>query len=319
MDLRKLFGSRPAARTGGPVESDLREAANWLDARNRENARHWALGEERRFEVDQERARMALVFRDGKRAVVPIQIIASFLPGENSVRWAWANDSVAAPLAEAASALRSYGEEHEATELVTPELRLSFEEAVKWSALAASRFGCEGLYRCLRDDHSTVFVGFGPPEFETKTGKPVAAEGLWARGRATDAFQAEALALVEAWDAEMFPIDRDFHRRSGARDDVDLDAMDAALDAKTLLFERHWRPKNDLWRPGSLSWPSDHDPDPYLPTVALPRRSGGCFVVRRLAAYRSRAYVIEAFDGRPKITDIDLDWGGGLVWIGPDG
>jgi hypothetical protein len=319
MDLRKLFGIGGKAGRSGQVEADLRQAGEWLNAANAENARAWALGEERRFQVDQDQGRIALAFRDGKRAVLPVQIIASFLPGDRSVRWAWANESVEPALAEAAAGLRRYGEAQAVAALTRPELTMPFEEIVNYAALGASRFGCTGLYRCLREDHSTVVVGLGSPALESKEGKPLEIGKLWPKGRATDAFQAAARSLVEAWDAEMFPIDRDYYRLTGADGDADLEAMEAALDAKLAVYRRYWRPRTDSWRPDSVSWRSEHDPVAFLPTLTLPRRSGGCFVVRRPLPHRELAYVVEERDGEPRITDIDLDWGRGLVWIGPAG
>jgi hypothetical protein len=310
MDLRKLFGGGRNSRDKA-IAADLGEAARWLHAGNLANGCAWGLGEERRFEVDQEAGRMTLFFRDGKQAELPIQIIASFLPAERNVRWAWANESVAPTLAAAASELKRYGETRAVAALTRAGQALSFEDLVKYAALAASRFGCTGLYRCLREDYSTVFVGFGPPELQSKDGAPLPANKWWPRARAGEESQAAARSLVEAWDAEMFPVDRDFHRLKARTDDE----LDSAIEAKHSIYRRYWSPKKDSWRPGDLTWPSDHDPAAFLPTLTVPRRSGGCFVVRWPSPYRNLAYVVESLDGEFRITDIDSDWGNGLVWI----
>jgi hypothetical protein len=313
MDWKKLLGRRK--NRSAPGSADLARAERWLNESNAANARTWGLGQERNFEVDQEKGRMSLFFRDGSLAVLPIQLIASFLPGGRSVRWAWANDSVEAPLAAAATALRRHGEVEGIAALTTAELELSFETLVAWSALAASLHGCAGLYRCLREDHSTVMVGFGRPELRSKQGKPVGAEGMWPQGRADEDFEARAKALVEAWDSEMFPIDRDYHRLDARSAEARIDAMESALAAKDRIYEHYWSARNQEWRPCSFAWPSDHDPAAFLPTLTLPRRAGGCFVVRRPADRRQLAYVVEKKEGELRITDIDLDWGTGLVWI----
>jgi hypothetical protein len=234
------------------------------------------------------------------------------------VRWAWANESVAPALAEAAAELKRYGEEQKVSVLTRPEQVLPFEEIVKYAALAASRFGCAGLYRCLREDYSTIFAGFGPPELQSETGKPLSADEMWPVGRADDSFQAAARSLVERWDSEMFPIDRDFNRTAHRSDDEMPDAMDSALEAKLAIYERYWRPRNEQWRPNSFAWPSEHEPVAFLPTLTLPRRGGGCFVLRRLSPSHDIAYVVEDCDGEARITDIDVDWGRGLVWAMPE-
>ena len=315
MDWKKLFGAGKSRADA----ADLERAASWLHDSNIANARAWALGQERNFEVDQQKGQVTLFFRDGKRAILPVQIIASFLPAEGSVRWAWANDSVEPELAAAAASLRQFGEANGVTALTSPELELTFEDLVGYSALAASLHGCGGLYRCLREDHSTVMVGLGALELQSKQGKPIGPDDMWPKGRTDEDFEARARALVEAWDSEMFPIDRDYHRLKPRSPDAQIEAMDSALDAKDRIYERYWRPKNQAWRPCSFAWPSDHDPAEHLPTLTLPRRGGGCFVVRRPDEHREFAHVVEESEGELRITDIDLDWGTGLVWIAPPG
>jgi hypothetical protein len=318
MDWKGLLGGGKA-RGEAKAAADRERAASWLHASNEANARAWALGQQRRFEVDQEEGRLTLFFADGKMAILPVQIIASFLPADRNVRWAWAIDSVDAPLAEAAAALRRYGEAEGIAALKRPELTLEFETLVQYAALAASFHGCAGLFRCLREDRSTVLVGFGAAELQSREGKPIVADTLWRTGRSSPEFEARAQALVEAWDSEMFPIDRDFERTRPADPDAEIAAMDSALDAKDRVYERYWRPKTEQWRPCSFAWPSDHDPVAHVPTLAVPRRGGGCYVVRWPGPRLQTAYVVEERQGELRITDVDLNWGAGMVWIGTPG
>ena len=318
MDWRKLLGGGKS-RADAKAASDRERAVQWLHDSNEANARAWALGQHRRFEVDQDKGRLTLFFADGKMAVLPVQIIASFLPGDRNVRWAWAIDSVDASLAEASAELRRYGEAEGIAALTQPELTLEFDKLVQFAALAASFHGCAGLYRCLREDHSTVLVGFGAAEIQSNQGKPIHADTLWRMGRASPEFEARARSLVESWDSEIFPIDRDLELTRPATPEAEIEAMETALDAKDRVYERYWRPKNEMWRPCSFSWPSDHDPGAHLPTLTLPRRGGGCFVVRWPVPHREFAYIVEEREDELRITDIDLNWGTGMVWIGPSG
>ena len=134
----------------GRLEESLSQAMDWLRERNATNARAWALGEEQRYQADQELGRLVLIFRDGKRIVLPAQIIASFQPGNRTTCWAWANESVDASLSQAALLLRQFGEELGVAELLRPRPELEFDRLSSFAALAARRFGCEGLYRCIR-------------------------------------------------------------------------------------------------------------------------------------------------------------------------
>ena len=316
MDFRRFFGGRKP-RPDAAIRRHLDKAAEWLNASNAANARGWALGQERRFEVDQDSGRITLFFADGSKVLLRVQIIASFLPADCSVRWAWANDSVDPALAAASSGLRSFGEAQGVALFSQPEVEMPFDDLVNYAALAASRFNCIGLYRCLREDDSTAIVGFGTPQFQSKDGETVDADSLWPKGRASQAFEAQARSLVERWDSEMFPIDRDCHRRKYRSDDARIAAMYAALDAKDRIYQAYWSPRKDSWRPDYFAWPSEHDPAGWLPTLTLPRRAGGCLVVRFPAPHRSLAYVVQEQEGQARIVDVDEDWGGSLVWIGP--
>jgi hypothetical protein len=109
----------------------------------------------------------------------------------------------------------------------------------------------------------------------------------------------------------MFSIARTYRFRSGEG------ALDEALDKKNEVFARYWCPKDELSRPDSLSWPSEHEPRGVRPSIALPRRAGGCFTLRWPNPHGQIAYVVEPVAGAAKITQIDADWGGGLIWLGP--
>lgn len=283
------------------AEADLPAASTWLYSSNQRHARAWGMGEERRSILDREAGMLTLVFRDGKRARLPVRIIGTFVPRERQVTWLWEDDTSALSPAVIAKSLAA----------IPPER--TFNRFVQLGALTAMRADCVGLYRCVGEDHCTTLVGFDAPSFEAKDGRPLQSGALWSKGQPELAFEGAAGALIAAWDAEMLPIDRDYYRQG--TDPQNFAALEAAIDAKDEVCARYWRAKNQLWRPNDVGWPSEHDPDGFLPTMTLPRRSGGCFVVRMLSPYRIRAYVVELFDGKPWITDIEMKWGDGLVWI----
>lgn len=283
------------------LAQDISTAAAWLCERNRAQAREWGLGEETRFDGDQDAGVLRLRFETGAGVDLPMQILGSFNPSERTFRWAWANTSVDGRLSAAAALVRGWGEANEVAAFTQVSLPAPFDEIAGLVALAAMRAGCDGVYRGVLDDGLSVFIGFAAPTQES---------GWWPNGRADAAFENQALDLVTAWHRENFAIDKQHHE---ARED----ATDRLLAAKDAVYDRMWRRADDYWRPCSFAWPSDHDPAERIELFATPRRAGGCYVVTRRASLSLDAHVVEETPDGLRITDQNLGWGGGLIWPNP--
>lgn len=307
----RLFGRKPEAsgsdslpkaqpRPTASAEEQrlLADAGGWLTRQCIAHARAFSLGEERRYEFDQDTGELTLVFADEARLPLQGQILASFQPRNRSLRWAWANSHVDAGVNRAANAAKTHADVASFASFRTAMFEATFEDACRIAALAARLSGCAGVYRCITDDSLTVFVGYAVPNAALPGAPAPTAEE-----------EAAALAHVDAWDAAMLPFDRDYNaqRRDGERDTTALQA------GQMSAYNLFWRRDDDYWAPCSFGWPSDHDPAQRVMRFTVPRRAGGVYVITQKRRIGTDAHVVEFPGGAPWITDQDIDWGNGVI------
>ena len=265
------------------------------------HARAFALGEERSFNADQQTNQLKLNFADGKSLELGMHLLASFRPHDRSFRWAWANTSVQAP--EKAIAARDHATTKTFQVFEVPTFHATFEESQELVALAGRLSGCDGVYRCVTNEHLSIFVGYTAPK--------VGAD-WFAPPRPSVAQEAEAIDLVTRWDREMLPHDRTWNDAPEASKDTQEFGLEI-LARKTEVYKRYWRRDDNSWEPSSFGWPSDHDPEQYRRRFAIPRRAGGVYVITQLETSGQNAHIVNFFDDGPRITNQDIEWGNGLL------
>jgi hypothetical protein len=296
--------SRPAA---GPAEQTaLRDAERWLDAATLAHGVAFGLGEERFFEGDQGAGELKLVFEDDAELNLSIQILGSFRPQDGSFRWSWANSSIDRAMTSAVTTARDHPSVKEFTSFTTPTFTASFYESQQLVALAARLAGRAGVYRCITDRSLSMFVGYALPVLDRQA---------WFGSTApTPQQEADAIALINRWDEEMYPLDVAYEEGQVAGSPT---LMDELLAAKMAVYRRYWRREDSDWEPCSFGWPSEHDPADRRRRFCLQRRAGGLYVVTQTSSISINAHVVEMIDGAMHITDIDLDWGDGLLLASP--
>lgn len=284
----------------------LEDAGRWLDEATIAHIPAYALGEERSYDFDQAAGRLRLNHADEASIDFEAQIIASFDPGDGSFRWSWANPSVRSEMSAAAAVARDHPDTKDFPSFQEEVFGAPFDEARKLAALAARLGGFDGVYRCLSDGALTVFAGYKAPDIDRRA---------WFGSDAPSGDQeAAAIELIERWDAEMFPVD-EAYKRQDKKDDPDhsIELMDRLLSEKNAIYERYWKRDDDYWRPSSFRWPSEHDPSQLVRRIAAPRRQGGLYVIRQMSRREQTAHVVEWFDDAPRITEIDIEWGSGVL------
>jgi hypothetical protein len=283
---------------GSPRNGALNEAAAWLRERNWAHAHAWGLGEEARFDGNQDEGVLTLQYGVGQAVSMPLQILGSFNPSLRSFRWAWSNSSVDGKLTASSQRARDWGGANEIDELTQESLTLPLNELTRFVALAAMQSECDGVYRGVTDDRLSIFMGIGAlsrsPEY-------------WPMGCVNGAFETAAADLVRQWHREAYVVDHEYNRGHP-------DEMDRLLEVKSEIYDRYWFRNDDYWRPCSFGWPSEHDPAEHKEIGACPRRAGGCYVVTRGTTYNVTANVVEETARGLQITDKNLEWGSGLIW-----
>ena len=287
----------------------LTSAREWLDAATRAHARIFALGEERTYNVDQDARRLTLHHADGLKVnLADIQILGSFRPQDSSLRWSWANSSVTEQLTAAARHSRDHAATAALVSLRTPTFEVKFEDCVGLVALAARLGGYDCVYRSIVDGSLSVFVAYRLPGLAADVFPP----------RLTPGVEAEAVAILDRYDAEMLPID-ELHigRPRGMPVEEETKFDHKLLDQKLAIYRRYWTRADQFWEPASFSDPSEHSPLRRIRRFSLPRRAGGIYVITQRQFWHNEAHVLTLIDGKLRITDMDLDWGHGVLLVGP--
>jgi hypothetical protein len=305
-----IFGRSTLEKTTGQpevVDSNLFiEAGTWLNRQNALLMRQFALGEERKFLVNQDKQLLRLSHDDGATVDLKIQILGSFNPHKGDFLWAWANDSAAPPLKNAAITAKDFGQQHKIDYLTQAKLRLPFEQLIPVVALSAQVSNAVGVYRCINEDFVSIFVAIA--EFDSDA----LPADFWGHGDSSPSLEMDAIKLLNDWDAENLPIDVEYNRRTEAVGQKDAD-WDDLIDKKMAIYNRYWQRDDDEWEPSSFGWPSDHDPKEQLARIAGPRRRGGVYVIT-LSDHSSDAHIVEKKKNKLSITDCDLEWGAGVVF-----
>lgn len=106
----------------------------------------WHLGEEERWNIDQDVGQLICTF---PKMVVTTsaQIIGTFDTEGRTWRWAWANSNVVDALKQDSLRVRAYGEQHRIRRLTEPGWPAEELDCWRMTALAAHLAGADGAYR----------------------------------------------------------------------------------------------------------------------------------------------------------------------------
>lgn len=286
----------PPLASADSLGDRLDAACDWLVERNIQLARDWGVGLERDYAFDQETGRLVLKLGGRRTIAAQGQILGSFDPRDRSFMWSWANPSIQPEICADALRLKAEGERLGLAALTTPVQTVVFDNLPPLLALAAQDGGADGVYRCMVNGSTSLFVAL---RMEKR------ADGSGASDEMLDA----AHALVTSYNAEMLPIDREYHEK-----DEEGGNLRELIDRKMEIYQRYWSRDDDYWEPASIGWPSDHDPDNMRLRFTIPHPKGGVLDIAIGRHSGQTAHRIEQVDGALKITDILIDWGDGFVW-----
>ncbi|PJK12248.1 hypothetical protein CO610_00060 [Lysobacteraceae bacterium NML95-0200] len=279
----------------------LQEASQWLCAQNIQAARSLGIGLESNFSFDQDDGLLRLYFNDGRQLALPSQLLGSFMPGDRSFMWGWHNPSFQPGLQAAAQKAREAGTPLDATAFNTPLQQVTFETLTPLLAFAAKVSDCDGVYRAVLEDSTSVFIGFQIPE-DTPRLPPV-----------DTAFEALAVARAENYDRDQLAQDAYYHaQKENPKDGL----LREVIAAKMQSWQRDWLRDDDYWHPCSVGWPSDHDRAAAPIQFTAPHPDGGVLDCRLGSSVRNTIYHIKPVGDEAKIVDKLIEWGNGFIWPG---
>lgn len=299
----------PKLVLGDALRSRVSEACDWLTSRNISLARTHGIGLEETYAFDQDDGRLELIFSDGRKIVARGQLLGSFDPRDRTFLWAWANPSMRQALLEDAQRAQAEGRRTGDAALTTPMQSADFGQLTALLALVSQISGADGLYRCITNGSTSVFVTFRIDAHFLPDGSKVD-EGAFFADRASDETLASAAVLARTYDNEMFAIDRTYHERG----DESTQAMDELLAKKLEIYQRYWSRDDDEWKPCSFGWPSEHDRATMKVCFTAPHLLGGALDISIGKMVRKTVYRFERIGGALKITDQLIEWGEGFVW-----
>jgi hypothetical protein len=283
----------------------------WLKESTERDVVAFALGEERRFSVDQTNRLLSLTYADGESLIVDVEALGSFNPRDRTFRWAWSNTSIDPQFARASEDARAHLDVRDFRSFSAPIFEATFDECESLVAHAAKLSGCAGVYRAITEDHVSVFLGYRRPSDADTT-------RIWHLGRTSERDVSEALSVIIAYDEAMLPFDIEYEKQAGTGEVAAAPAesrehvLSEIAVRQRLAHRRFWRRDDDYWDP-PLSWPSPHDPQTRSFLLAAPRRAGGVYVIRSSGAHHRDAFVLQRFPDGMRIVDLDLDWGAWLL------
>ena len=292
--------AHPQLPPAGSLAPRLAAACDWLAQQNIRLARDWGIGLEQNYDYDQGTGLLGLKFGDGRAITARGQFLGSFDPRDRSFMWSWANSSILPAHSEDAARLKAEGERLGLAALTTPVQSAGFDALTPLLALAAQQGGADGVYRCMLNGTTSVFLSL---RIDASAGGGATAAS------ADDAMLAAAHALAAGYDAEMLAIDRDYHERE---DEEGIAGV--LLDRKRAVYRRYWSRDDDYWEPCSFGWPSDHDPDETKLRFTVPHPGGGALDITIGKLVGRTVYRIGPVGDGLKIIDGLLDWGDGFIW-----
>lgn len=152
-----FFAASAIAQT---PEDFIRQSVEGLKAQTAAHSGTWRLGQESKWNVDQDKAEIVFTFPDGVVARAPVQIIGTLNTESNSFLWGWDHPSIVPALRKHAAAAREWGEKNNVQKFTTRLVPTSEEEAWQFTAVAARIAHANGAYRA-RAGAVLVFVTFG--------------------------------------------------------------------------------------------------------------------------------------------------------------
>lgn len=154
--MLKLFRKRQI-----DIDAFIADSVRGLQLVTEEHRKNWRLGQEVRWEVDEDLAELTLEFEDGVIASAPAQIVGSYHLSKGYFVWGWKHPAVPASMQLHAAKVRAFGNKNNAPEFTTSQVPCSERRAWEFTALAVMLAEANGAYRVQGTHDTFVYMTFG--------------------------------------------------------------------------------------------------------------------------------------------------------------
>lgn len=158
---RSTKRSTRKAKKNSEVEDFIASSSEGLKLATEAHNKAWRLGEEDKWDVDQDKGIIIFTFSNGVKATAPVQIIGTYNKKEKSFMWGWNHPSVQPPLQKNATLAKAYGAEHNVKEFSVKKVACTIDRAWEYTALAMRLSGDSGAYRGESSPGTLIFMNFG--------------------------------------------------------------------------------------------------------------------------------------------------------------
>lgn len=145
--LNRIFG-RPTS--SAPAESTARfitTAFEEMVAQHREHASSWKHGKEKGWTADLSAGVIMFKFDKDQTGTAHFQTIGNYDEVAGTFTWAWANDSVPAPLCKHAALAKKWGLTHQHPSFINKSVQCTMEDAWNFAAVTRKIADAKTVYR----------------------------------------------------------------------------------------------------------------------------------------------------------------------------
>ncbi|MCA1783883.1 MAG: DUF6882 domain-containing protein [Dermatophilaceae bacterium] len=149
------------AELEGPLSGWLNEGNERAQRALRRNEEEWCVGSAERYFFDQDTGVLTFTFPE-RTVSTPFQFLGSYSSRSGTWMWAWALESVDAPLKRDSLALVEAGRRAGSALLTEPIVEVSAQDADCLALLALRESRFDGVYKAP-DGPSVAYLSFGAP------------------------------------------------------------------------------------------------------------------------------------------------------------
>lgn len=275
------------------------------------NMQRYGCGQEERWEPIDETEEIILKFPDDFQVRVQFEVFARLDEKESSFSFEQSHSIV--------SKIKDYGIEHNIPDPTEPVQDISVRDALGLACLAYGSDDIEGVHQRIYtyQEAKRDYVILKNFRFLDDKGHECSDGEFWQRTANDSPSASNSLAIVQSYLSKLSAIENDYADKCAAAQAAGDGRPDhkVFIERKVLVHRELWTAPDDMWLPVSVGRFNHHDAD-ILDWIPIARRKGGTYVIPDTPdPFHRQAFLVELVDGRPRLTNRDLESGCHMNWL----